>query len=285
MAATIHRNPRIPSTLRFFCAGTAGTAHELAPPSATLDDASISRIKTFIRDEPNPDRLAELFHSAATPRSSTGTASSSTSPSGSSYLLAAQTSSSASSNISSPIPPPPKSEGFLMRIISLYGNASMPDHAASAFDRISFPRSDRSLCALLNALLKSGQHARLHDTFDKSGGLLGVSPGIASCNVLLRSMCEDGRFADARALFDNAEEGLTPDIISYNMVLHGYLKEGNQDGLDSLLKGYQEESWNPTLLPTTAGWPRFCRSRKSFGAEDLLDVMLSRKDSTESCQL
>ncbi|KAG0476006.1 hypothetical protein HPP92_012847 [Vanilla planifolia] len=278
MAATIHRNPRIPSTLRFFCAGTANTAHELAPPSATLDDASISRIKTFIRDEPNPDRLAELFHSAATTPLFYGDRIIfnlairklilARRPDLIERLLEHQLTD----------PSTPKSEGFLMRIISLYGNASMPDHAASAFDRISSPRSDRSLCALLNALLKSGQHARLRDTFDKAEELLGVSPGIASCNVLLRSMCEDGKVADASALFDEMpKRGLTPDIISYNMVLHGYLKEGNQDGFDSLLKELSRRKLEPNVTTYNCRMASLCRRRKSFQAEDLLDVMLSRK--------
>lgn len=164
-----------------------------------------------------------------------------------------------------------------MRIISLYGIASMPDHAASTFDRIALHRSERSLCALLSAFLKCGQHARVLETFLKAELVLGVAPGIASCNLLLRSLCEDGKVETARTMLDEMPQvDIISDIISYNMVLNGYLKQKNEELFEELLKelSNMKIDANVSTYNCRIGW--LCGKGRSFEAEELFDVMVSK---------
>ncbi|PKA65184.1 Pentatricopeptide repeat-containing protein [Apostasia shenzhenica] len=268
--AALLRNPRIVYSLERFSTATA--AHE--PSSSSASGSSISRIKTSIRGESKPDRLAELFQSAATTPTFYGDRII--------YSITIQKLAHArridlierllEQQLADPSTP--KSEGFFTRIISLYGKSGMPDHAASAFNRFPSRRSERSLCALLNAFFKSHQHARLRETFNQAKEVLGVSPGIASYNVLLKSLCEDGNVAAARAMLDEMpKREMIPDIVSYNMVLNGYLKERNEEGFEELLKELSVRNLvaNVSTYNCRIAW--LCSKGRSFEAGELLDAV------------
>ncbi|PKU79407.1 pentatricopeptide repeat-containing protein At1g61870, mitochondrial-like [Dendrobium catenatum] len=276
MAANILRkNSRFTCSLRPFSNAAATTDTSL--PSTILCAATISRIKSSIREESNPDRLVDLFKSAATTPLFYGDRviykitiqklARARRPDLIELLLEHQITNSST----------PKSEGFLMRIISLYGGASMPDHAASTFDRIAVRRSERSLCALLSALLKCGQHARVLETFKKAERVLGVAPGIASCNILLRSLCEDGNVVAARNMLDEMPQSdLMPDINSYNMVLNGYLKEKKEEGFEELLQELTKKKMDANVSTYNCRIAHLCSKGRTFEAEELLDVMVSK---------
>ncbi|XP_020597219.1 pentatricopeptide repeat-containing protein At1g11630, mitochondrial-like [Phalaenopsis equestris] len=272
---TLRKSPKITSSLPLFSNATATT--DPSPRSTILDAASIARIKSTIREECNPSRLAELFKSAATTPLFYGDRViykiaiqklvRSRRPDLIELLLEQQVTD----------PSTPKSEGFLMRIISLYGRASMPDHAASTFDRINLRRSERSLCALLNAFRACGQHARVLETFQKAELVHGVAPGIASCNILLRSLCEDGKTEAARSMLDELpKRDILPDIISYNMVLNGYLKQKNEEGFEELLKELSKKKLDANVSTYNCRIAGLCDKGRSVEAEELLDVMTSK---------
>lgn len=279
MAATALRtNPR--RTLRSLSTAAAATATlspDPSPPTAAVKVASIAHIKTSIRNESNPDRLADLFSTAATSRTFYGDRviykraikklADARRPDLIERLLEHQI-----SDLSTP-----KSEGFLMRMISLYGEASMPDQAAAVFHRIPPPRTDRALCALLNAFFMSGQRVRLHDTFENAESTLGVSPGIACSNLILKSLCENGEVSAARVMLDEMpQRGLTPDIISYNTVLNGYLKSKDGEGFEELLKEMSKKKLEADVVTYNCRMSVICEGGRSFEAEELLDVMISK---------
>ncbi|XP_018674204.2 small ribosomal subunit protein mS78 (rPPR3a) [Musa acuminata AAA Group] len=277
MAAALRRSLRIPLFRRRFSAlSTAATTATSPTPSSD----PISAAKSAIRSESDPDRLVSLFESAAHDpsfyddrpiyRFSIQKLARHHRPDLIERLLEG-----AKSN-----PDPPKSEGFLLRLLSLYSEAGMPDHAFRTFEAmpgLGCRRTDRSLCALLSAFLKNDCVDRLQDVFDRAAVEFGIAPGIASYNVLLRALCSIDEVEKARALLDEMpDKGVEPDIICYNTVLEGYLKKGDYSGFDEFLKEFNRKKFSPNVGTFNCRIAALCAQGKSLQAEELLDVMQSK---------
>ncbi|XP_072972638.1 pentatricopeptide repeat-containing protein At2g18520, mitochondrial-like [Typha angustifolia] len=249
--------------------------------SANLNPDPVSRTKWLIRSEPDPDHLTDLFLSAVSSASFHGDRQI--------YRLAVRRLAAAgrpdlierllelpSSNSDSSTP---SSEGFLIRLLTLYSSAGMLDHAVRAFDHIaagSRPVSDRSFCALLSAFHQNHQLDRLRDAFDKIPKERGISPGIASYNVYLKALCANDEIEIARALLDEMpSRGVKPDIVSYNEVLNGYLKKGEEVGFQEFLKEIRRKGLNPNVTTYNCRISLLCGKGRSFEAEELLDAMIS----------
>nr|XP_010933276.1 pentatricopeptide repeat-containing protein At1g61870, mitochondrial [Elaeis guineensis] len=256
------------------------------PPPSPSPSNPIARLKSTIRAESDPDRIAELFHSAAAsgvPRFHAQRPL---------FFLAVHKLARAHrpdlvEGLLDPFlsdPAAPRSEGFLARLISLYSAAAMPDHAARTFDRmpgLGVPRSDKSLSALLSAFLHNRCFDRLHDAFDRAPKELGIAPGIVSNNILLQALCENGEVVAARKVLDEMAEkkrdsAVEPDIISYNTLLNGYLKKGDADGFEEILKEIAHRGLEPNVVTFNCRISKFCKKSESFKAEELLDVMVSK---------
>ncbi|XP_010935507.1 small ribosomal subunit protein mL103 (rPPR7) [Elaeis guineensis] len=274
MAAALRRNPRF--LLPRLRTSSLSTASSEVQPSL-----SISRTKSAIRAEHDPDRLADLFLSAANSPAFYGDRPL--------YRLSIRRLAAARRTDlverllehQKSDPSVPKSEGFLIRLLSLYSDAGMLDHAVRTFDHIAAagcPRSERSLCALLSAFLRHGRFDRLHESFDRVPRELGIAPGISCYNVLLDALCAGGEVEKAHNLLEEMpEKGVNPDIISYNTVLSGFLKKGDEARFDEVLKKITEKGLSPNVVTYNCRISALCGKGKSFEAEELLDVMVSKE--------
>ncbi|KAF3327978.1 pentatricopeptide repeat-containing protein [Carex littledalei] len=178
-------------------------------------------------------------------------------------------------------PNSPKSEGFLARILSLYSSAGMPDAAKEAFCHPSpFKRSDLSLSALLSAYVHSGRYDELKSTFEEAASKFNITPGLFAHNILLNGLCENGEIEDARKVLGEMSKRENdrpePNIISYNTVLCGCLKQGEDRLFDEILKEIEDRNLVPNVVTFNCRIARFCNIGESFKAEQLLDVMCSQ---------
>ncbi|KAH0463151.1 hypothetical protein IEQ34_007733 [Dendrobium chrysotoxum] len=175
-------------------------------------------------------------------------------------------------------PAAPKSEGFFIRIMSLYSNASMLDHVFRTFEQIpGTERTEKSLCALLTAFLKHRRCDRVRELFDRVPGESGIVPGVAAHNIFLSSLCVTGEMDDARKVLDEMpKKGLEPDVISYNAILSGYLNKGDKVGFDDALKEINSKGIAPNVVTYNLRILNFCKRLESFKAEELLEVMISK---------
>lgn len=71
--------------------------------------------------------------------------------------------------------------------------------------------------------------------------------------------------------------GVEPDIISYNTLLNGYLKKGDDGGFEEILKKIAGRGLEPNVVTFNCRISKFCGENKSFKAEELLDVMVSKE--------
>lgn len=164
------------------------------------------------------------------------------------------------------VPAPHPSEGFLIRLISLYSAAGMPDHCLTTF-RLVNPPSDRSLSALLSAYHDNRLYDRVVQAFNTLPAELGIKPGVVSHNVLLKSLVAAVDVAAARDVFDKMPD---KDIVSCNEILKGYLNTGDHAAFDELLKGIKLK---PNVSTYNLRMAALCAKGRSFEAEELLDAM------------
>ncbi|KAK8956043.1 hypothetical protein KSP40_PGU020949 [Platanthera guangdongensis] len=174
-------------------------------------------------------------------------------------------------------PAAPKSEGFFIRIMSLYTKASMPDHAFRTFEQIPV-RTEKSLCALLAAYLGQRRFDRVRELFYSVPAELGIVPGVASHNMILTALCETGDVDAACKLLDEMrmKKNLEPGIIAYNSILNGYLKKDDKAGFVDTLKSIYSKGITPNLFTYNIRMLDFCKKSESFKAEELLDVVISK---------
>ncbi|GJM87441.1 hypothetical protein PR202_ga03395 [Eleusine coracana subsp. coracana] len=245
-------------------------------PPPLKSPAEISRLKSTIRNAATTPTTSPPSFSPASPTPpSSPTAPSSPSPStglasaGRRDLVASILSSSLTA-----LPSPHPSEGFLIRLISLYSAAGMPDHSLTTF-RLVNPPSDRSLSALLSAYHDNRLYDRVVQAFNTLPAELGIKPGVVSHNVLLKSLVAAGDVAAARDVFDEMPDkaGVKPDIVSCNEILKGYLNTGDHAAFDEFLKVITVK---PNVSTYNLRMAALCAKGRSFEAEELLDAMGAR---------
>jgi pentatricopeptide repeat protein len=245
---------------------------EPAPASSNR----IARLKNAIRRETDPDRIASLFLSAGSESYFHGdreiyfSTIHRLASSRRNDLIESLLSSSLAS-----IPSP--SEGFLIRIITLYSESGMMDHAVRAFNQIKSV-TDRSFSALLSAYFDNKQFDQLHKAFNTLPVELGFSSGIASYNVFLKCLSSEGKVITARAVLDEMpKKGVEPNIISYNEVLNGYLKKGDETGFNEFLKLIYQKGSSPNVSTYNIRIQLLCNKGSSLQAEELLEAMISKR--------
>lgn len=177
------------------------------------------------------------------------------------------------------LPAPHPSEGFLIRLISLYSAAGMPDHSLSTF-RIVTPPSDRALSALLSAYHDNRLYDRAIQAFRTLPAELGIKPSVVSHNVLLKSFVASGDLASARALFDEmpSKADVEPDIVSCNEILKGYLNAADYAAFDQFLKDNTtaaggKRRLKPNVSTYNLRMASLCSKGRSFEVAELLDAM------------
>ncbi|CAL5020380.1 unnamed protein product [Urochloa decumbens] len=247
------------------------------PPTPTTP-ADLSRLKASIRDAgTKPDALAGLFLSGLphpsflADRPLFALSVRRLANAGRRDLVASILSSSLTA-----LPSPHPSEGFLLRLISLYSAAGMPDHSLTAFGLVK-PPSERALSALLSAYHDNRLYDRVVKAFNTLPAELSIKPGLVSHNVLLKTLVASGDVAAARKVFDEMPDkaGIQPDIISCNEILKGYLNNGDDAAFDQLLKEITgpKRQLKPNVGTYNLRMSLLCTKGRSFEAEELLDAM------------
>ncbi|KAM7255094.1 hypothetical protein ACFE04_020335 [Oxalis oulophora] len=122
------------------------------------------------------------------------------------------------------------SEDFVIRLISLYGKAGMIDHARKLFDEMPDLKCNRSVKSF-NALLSACIYAR---NFDKPFTLLrelpdklGIVPDVVSYNVVIKGYIENDCLDSAMSMFSEMENnGLVACVITFNTLMDGFYRRG-----------------------------------------------------------
>nr|GMC67821.1 pentatricopeptide repeat-containing protein At4g36680, mitochondrial-like [Ipomoea batatas] len=204
-----------------------------AAASTSAATISISKAKSVLRSEHDPDKALEIYSSVSGHYSS---------PLSSRYAQEYTVKRLAKSHRFSDIEafleshkkdPKVSQEPFLATIIRSYGIVGMFDNALSTYEQMTdlgTPRSSVSFNALLSACIHSKLYDRVPQLFDEIPKKYKVSPDRVSFGILIRSYCEVGTPKLAMEKLKEMEgKGMQITAIPYTTIMNSLYKKGMSD--------------------------------------------------------
>ncbi|CAH9086999.1 unnamed protein product [Cuscuta epithymum] len=208
---------------------TASAAAVSASTSAA-STISISKAKSVLQSEHDPDKALEVYSSVSDHYPSPLT-----SRYAQEYTVRRLAKSHRFSDIVTFLEahkkdPKVTKEHFLATIIRSYGIVGMFDNALNTYEQMSefgTPRSSASFNALLSACIQSKLYDRVPQLFDEIPKKYGVSPDMVSYGILIRSYCEVGSSELAmEKLKEMGEKGMKVNAIPYTTIMNSLYKKG-----------------------------------------------------------
>lgn len=124
--------------------------------------------------------------------------------------------------------PQGRREGFIMRIIRLYGKAGMVKHAVNTFKDMHLygcHRTVKSLNAALKVLAHTGDLDALESFLSDIRCQFHVKLDVVSVNILIDGLCQMGIPDKAYIIMGEMEKsGITPDVITYTTLISAFYK-------------------------------------------------------------
>uniref|UniRef100_A0ACD5ZP65 Uncharacterized protein n=1 Tax=Avena sativa TaxID=4498 RepID=A0ACD5ZP65_AVESA len=106
---------------------------------------------------------------------------------------------------------------------------------------------------------------------------LGLLPNVFSYSIVLKSLCDDRRSQQALSLLQRmAKEGgaCSPDVVAYNIVIHGFLKEGEIGKACNLFHEMMQHGVVPNVVTYNSIIDALCKAGAMDKAELFLRQMI-----------
>ncbi|OIT02106.1 PREDICTED: pentatricopeptide repeat-containing protein At1g80150, mitochondrial isoform X1 [Nicotiana attenuata] len=140
--------------------------------------------------------------------------------------------------------PQGRREGFIIRLIMLYGKAGMTQHAVNTFYDMHLygcPRTVKSFNAALKVLTQSRDLKAIESFLWDVPEKFSINIDILSVNTVISSFCEMGILEKAYLVMVEMEKlGITPDVFTYTTLISAFYKVNRWqigDGLWNLMVG------------------------------------------------
>ncbi|CAK7356550.1 unnamed protein product [Dovyalis caffra] len=125
--------------------------------------------------------------------------------------------------------PQGRREGFMVRIIMLYGKAGMIKHATDTFYNMHLhgcKRTVKSFNAALKVLTGSRDLAAIEAFVNEAPKKFDIEFDIFSVNIIVKALCETGVSDKAYLLMVEIEKsGVRPDVITYTTLISAFYKD------------------------------------------------------------
>ncbi|KAJ0986978.1 hypothetical protein J5N97_005334 [Dioscorea zingiberensis] len=174
--------------------------------------------------------------------------------------------------------PQGRREGFIVRIIMLYGKAGMPDHALKTFDQMPLfgcPRTVKSFNATLQILSQARKFDKVHMLFDDASMKYGIELDEISYNIVVKGLCEMGSLDSAYLLMVGMEKaGLKPGVVTYTTLMAAAYKSNRREIGDGLWNLMVVKGCSPNLATFNVRIQYLINRRRGWQANDLMHKML-----------
>ncbi|CAH9105441.1 unnamed protein product [Cuscuta europaea] len=140
--------------------------------------------------------------------------------------------------------PQGRREGFIIRIIMLYGKARMVKHAVDTFYNMHLygcQRTVKSLNASLKVLAQSHDSEAILSLLRDVSLKFNIHLDIFSLNIIIKAFCEMGILDKAYlVMIEMEKEGISPDVVTYTTLISAFYKVNKAEISNGL--------WNLMLL-------------------------------------
>ncbi|KAL2462718.1 Pentatricopeptide repeat-containing protein [Forsythia ovata] len=140
--------------------------------------------------------------------------------------------------------PQGRREGFIVRIIMLYGRAGMIKHAVDTFYDMHLygcKRTVKSFNAALKVLIQSRDLEAIESFLRDVPFSFGIELDVFSINIVIKAFCEMGILDKANLIMVEMEKlGISPDVITYTTLIAAFYKANRWEIANGL--------WNLMIL-------------------------------------
>ncbi|TVU05313.1 hypothetical protein EJB05_48471, partial [Eragrostis curvula] len=175
--------------------------------------------------------------------------------------------------------PQGRREGFVVRIIGLYGMARMPGHALKTFQEMEMygcPRTAKSLNATMKVLVRARLFHEVMQLIEDGPEKYGVKLDDISYNTVVKMLCDMGELRAAYQTMQEMEkEGLRPDVITYTTLMAAFYKYGQREVGDGLWNLMRLRGCEPTLASYNVRIQFLINRRRGWQANELVRKMYS----------
>ena len=168
-------------------------------------------------------------------------------------------------------------EGFVVRIIMLYGRARMPHHARKTFEEMHLfgcPRTVKSFNATLKVLYENRKFEEIREVIDETRAKFEIEFDDISFNIIIKVLCEMGHLDDAYLTMVNMEKcGIKPDVVTYTTLMSAFYKHGRREIGDGLWNLMVLRGCSPNLATYNVRIQYLINRQKAWQAKSLVRKM------------
>ncbi|CAH8378905.1 unnamed protein product [Eruca vesicaria subsp. sativa] len=170
--------------------------------------------------------------------------------------------------------PQGKREGFIVRIIMLYGKAGMIKHALDSFYNMDCKRTVKSFNAALKVLTLKPDLDTIQDFLGDVPLKYGVVMDVVSFNIAIKSLCEMGFLDKASLAMKEMEKfGLKPDVVTYTTLISAFYRQDRYVIGNGLWNCMVRKGCKPNLTTFNVRIQFLVNRGRAWDANDLLMLM------------
>ncbi|KAJ7962873.1 Pentatricopeptide repeat-containing protein [Quillaja saponaria] len=168
-------------------------------------------------------------------------------------------------------------EGFIVRIIMLYGKAGMTKHALDTFYDMHFygcRRTVKSFNAALKVLTETRDLETINDFLRKVPEKFAIEVDIFSVNIVIKAFCEMGFLNEAYLVMIEMEKlGIKPDVITYTTLMSALYKNNQGQIGNGLWNLMVLKGCLPNLATFNVRIQFLVNKRRAWDANTLMGIM------------
>lgn len=174
--------------------------------------------------------------------------------------------------------PQGRREGFMVRIIMLYGKAGMIKHAIDTFYNMHLhgcKRTVKSVNAALKVLTGTRDLAAIEAFVNEAPKKFDIELDIFSVNIIVKALCETGNLDKAYLLMVEMEKsGVRPDVITYTTLMSAFYKNNRSEIGNGLWNLMVLKGCLPNLATFNVRIQYLVNIRRAWHANDVMRLML-----------
>jgi pentatricopeptide repeat protein len=163
-------------------------------------------------------------------------------------------------------------------MISALGRRKYFDHVEELLHRMKTGGPSptmKTLGIVISRYVKATQITKAVQTFDRMEEF-GLKTDAQALNTLLHSLCRENHTRSAHSLFKTMVERITPDNITYSILIGGWSKQGNMREVYKTLNEMTGQGIEPDCITYNYVLDGLCRAGRIEDAARLLDSMVGK---------
>ncbi|XP_043706471.1 pentatricopeptide repeat-containing protein At1g80150, mitochondrial-like [Telopea speciosissima] len=173
--------------------------------------------------------------------------------------------------------PQGRREGFIVRIIMLYGKVGMTEHALQTFYTMHLfgcTRTVKSFNAALKVLAQTLDFEAIQVFLDEVPRQFYISPDVFSLNIIIKAFCDMGILDSAYLIMVEMEKvGVRPDVVTYTTLISAFYKNNRSEIANGLWNLMIHKGCLPNLVTFNARIQFLVNQRRAWKANELMAKM------------